>query len=386
MPSPQIVVFGAAVIDITSQPIPGQSVPVKTTCEGIVRITEGGVGRNLGAAAQCALDAIDPERYRGATQVFAPLGPDPLGILMRTMVETSGSLRSDGLFQSEHGTTPAASLILTPTSDLEFGLIDASSVETSFSPAVFATALASNPSVVAFDSNLSVDAMVALLKSSSSHSSFLICEPTSVTKSARVIKALHAKGSLGRSKPVLGAVTPNAIELLEMYRTARELLPDLSLESDDLKAIATFANLGCFSEEQTHAIAEAGVILARLIGPILLTAGEHGVIAILPQQQGSLSVRHIPSPASDLKVTSTTGAGDTFAGTLIALSLHFGARADFWNSVDVSNLLTACQEAAILSLQSLEAVGDLSRLPLPNSAFSRLIMSGATSSSSPTVK
>lgn len=120
LPSPRVIVFGSAAMDITSSS--PSVLHERTTTPGSITLSPGGVGRNLAHAAQNQLPA-------GEVQLVAAVGGergrglDALGSLLElTMLEND--LRTDGMVRREGGRTAACNLVLENGGDLVSGIAD----------------------------------------------------------------------------------------------------------------------------------------------------------------------------------------------------------------------------------------------------------------------
>jgi pseudouridylate synthase / pseudouridine kinase len=248
--------------------------------------------------------------------------------------------------------------------------------------------------------------------------SILICqkltlrfsEPTSVYKSTRILPAVASWLKETRpTQPLITHITPNLLELREIYEQARsddfDLMSDawwwenvdrLSLatnfrmevdqlarksvsDSPDVKDTLSFLTDG--------GIAQMAVHLLPFFQHIWIKCGGNGVVAVLqiPAKIAESSgfervktnmaqrtvvahgttgdvmvIRHFPALHVDT-LLNVTGAGDSFVGALLA-----GVAQDemqLYNPASLQSLVNTAQHAACLTLQSHEAVSpDLSNL------------------------
>lgn len=182
----EILVFGLAAVDLTSQfrPDPtSKSINQATTYPGNVRVSLGGVGRNVAEASHRLLAS---STSRPITQLIAPLGARELDPFSKIIIEGLEimSMRTDGLFKaqelvprertrsSEHHSTPVCSLLLDSDGDLINGVADMEAAD-ALSPAKISetfhrlrirTGRKCQRLTVAMDGNLSVDSMARLLE------------------------------------------------------------------------------------------------------------------------------------------------------------------------------------------------------------------------------
>ncbi|CAK9786522.1 hypothetical protein CC85DRAFT_306969 [Cutaneotrichosporon oleaginosum] len=340
LPPPRAIVFGAAAVDITSAT--SRLVP-HTTTPGTISISAGGVGRNIAHAAQ----NLSPP---GEVMLVSAVGThathvDPLGQLLALALQDAG-MRADGLVPTA-GRTAACSLVL-ENGDLTGGVADFSIAE-QLSIEVIEAALAHNPSVVAFDCNLSPEAIAALLSATSARAIPTLCDPTSVPKLARLIPALN---KLPRA---LTHIAPNILELDHLHAALMDLDDDaawnyvnsLNLGAEWRGAVEAFANRnGAWIADE--GIAARMVQCLPWVGGVWLKAGSRGMLrlslGLKPKSRGggAQSVSHrtpdgrtltltlYPPPviAAD-EVVNTTGAGDTLVGGIVAGLLSGAAEADF---------------------------------------------------------
>lgn len=228
-----------------------------------------------------------------------------------------------------------------------------------------------------------------------------ISEPTSVVKASRILPAITA--NLARStRSVISFVSPNLIELAQMYQDARNnydlmsherwwnVIDSFGLGSQfhtDLAQLAkrkvsdTASDLGTLSFIADRGIVQMAVNLLPLFQHIVIKCGKLGVAVVMRLDRAEASAwaaqgsnpryRYIvaQSPTSDEMVVvqhfpplqatqdvplNSTGAGDSLVGALLAVlaqDLH-----TFNSPLTLSRALDIAQQAAILTLQSPHAV------------------------------
>ena len=131
LPTPSVLIFGSAAIDVTSSS--SLSLSPKSTTPGSIFVSPGGVGRNIAEAAQNLLPthSVQVVSIVGRQpSSFAVDEPDAFGKLLKIEMDQSG-LRTDGLVISreEHLSTAACSLTLDKDGDLVAGVADMGIVE-----------------------------------------------------------------------------------------------------------------------------------------------------------------------------------------------------------------------------------------------------------------
>lgn len=114
LPGPRVLVFGSAAIDVTCHST--SSTAMRSTTPGTVRLTPGGVGRNIAESATCHLA---PHSVR----MVAGHGPDAFGSVLKAEMESSG-MRTDGLVCFDDARTAVCSLVLEKEGDLVAGVAD----------------------------------------------------------------------------------------------------------------------------------------------------------------------------------------------------------------------------------------------------------------------
>lgn len=309
-----ILVFGCAALDVTSS----TTVPAAgATSEGVVCFTLGGVARNIAEAAHYA---TAPSKY--SVKLVAPLLDDAAGLLISRGTDERG-MDTSGLFCSsassvQSTSSPVASLLLdAKTNDLLSGVTAMNLVEERLSgERIIAAADTHRAAAIAFDANLTPSAMQALLTWKQRHNEqapILLFEPTTISKCDRVIQALGALGgdTNSTSEPLVDVTTPNIIELKVMRKAALDL--NLALGRDLLEPIPD-------SDAQIREAIELAAPLLAHFGLILVTLGSRGVLCLFRDEAGR-PIAHHEKPTEVLgpdEVKSTTGAGDCFAGAVLA--------------------------------------------------------------------
>lgn len=391
---------------------------------------------------------IDPQ---WAVRFVGPVSQDTTAELLRSLwtVETP-YLRMDGLVHINvphpGGGTPAASLMLYENGDLERGVIQTSLVERMREHHVQwaltsglsseATSHARNCSVaVALDANLPVDVLRSALALARDKGQLAFLEPTSASKSTRLVQALlalpashHARAETGQArveegaKPHISSVMgetiffPNLLELKSMIAYTQSVAPHvLAQVYEPVQQIRPDEHLSSLLRDDRLIDQSGGaqalpelLAFTALFGTVVLTLGKQGVLMVLPPRCASALQRtlpdlgkasswritnssasgtdqwllvHVPPPSLAGKVVSTTGAGDTLTGSMLALLSAASTQETRasrrhrhgysqptsamppWEHLRATHaILTLAQAAAGQSLVSPRAVGEIERL------------------------
>lgn len=228
-----------------------------------------------------------------------------------------------------------------------------------------------------------------------------VSEPTSVVKASRILPAIAA--NLARStRSVISFVSPNLIELAQMYQDARNnydlmshgrwwnAINSFGLGSQfrtDLVQLArrkvsdTASNSDTLSFIADEGVVQMAVNLLPFFHHIVIKCGKLGVLVVMrldrvetsawaaqasdpryryivahsPTSDEMVVVQHFPPLQTTQDVAlNSTGAGDSLVGALLAVlarDLHA-----FNSPMTLSRALGIAQQAAILTLQSPHAV------------------------------
>ncbi|KAG6381132.1 Indigoidine synthase A like protein-domain-containing protein [Boletus reticuloceps] len=399
IPSPRkatVVIVGCAAMDITSKAEALIRPDQKSTYPGKVSVSLGGVARNIAEATHRIMS--ESTENDASTLLVAPIGDDEFGKLIRSMTKSLG-MRTDGLVPIDGWQSAVCNLLLDSHGELQSGVSDMDLPHAWETDRILAILRDHRPQLLALDGNLSSDTLTSHCdrEFEDGYSN----EPTSVVKSLRILPAITA--NLPRStRSVISFVSPNLIELAQMYQHARntsDLMSDecwwnaidsFGLGSQfrtDLAQLArkkvsdTAPDLGTLSFIADRGIVQMAVNLLPVFQHIMIKCGKLGVMVVMRQDRTEASAwatqrsnphhRYIVthSPTSDemvviqhfppLQVTqnvalNTTGAGDSLVGTLLAI-LAQDAHA-FSSPETLSRALDIAQQAAILTLQSPYAV------------------------------
>lgn len=180
-------------------------------------------------------------------------------------------------------------------------------------------------------------------------------EPTSEVKSRRLISAYANESP---SKTRVDFCTPNVAELRAMFQAACE---EKHISAEDEKGAR-----GAPRPDEAMALC-----LSRLLGDccMLVKDGGNGVLSVRagPQEQILHHDAHAPPSGG---IVSSTGAGDTFAGCMLALSRlslrQGGLHPAQWSAAQLSLAIDISQQAACLSLTTQQAVSPRLKELLPS--------------------
>lgn len=380
---PSILILGCAALDISGTPSRTSRASPGSTSIGSIRFSLGGVARNMAEAATYSLR--DEE---GGVRLVAPLLSDAAGSLVRGMMQEKG-MDTTGLFvpdtEVEARSSPVASLLLDgETNDLLSGVVAMQLVEHSFDAQQVRLALeehAKGARVVGLDANLPVEGMEALLrwkpaqgeKGKGKGTPLLLFEPTSVQKCARFLDAVAAlrsgrageQGASGEGEALLDVATPNLLELRAMHQRALQL----NLIPHQLAITSTPTTTPSALADWQEIIRLAGP-LTTLCHLFLVTLGPRGVLAVYRNKTGDVEHQHfdIDEPLGAGEVRSTTGAGDSFAGGVMAMlaSAPRPAKGQAWEGW----LRTLCEEGSRAAKASLKSYDAVAAPPPPSSVKS----------------
>lgn len=192
----------------------------------------------------------------------------------------------------------------------------------------------------------------------------LLFEPTSLSKSSRLLKAFSKLPSSIKSRDsLLTLSTPNEIELLRLYEHAQsvELISSssckLSSEKEkELKQQAIAFNLKIKTLEAAEILSKSG-FLGSLI---LVKLGSRGVLSVrrLGNQEVEFKLHPIPKVLPTDSELNTTGAGDSFAGAVLGSAHLIGSSPSEWDQGLLEGVVRIGQKASALTLLSSEAVSE----------------------------
>ncbi|ORY29537.1 Indigoidine synthase A like protein-domain-containing protein [Naematelia encephala] len=378
LPDPTVIVFGSAAIDITST----STTPLspRSTTPGTIHLSPGGVGRNIAEAAQNLLapSSVQMVSLLGRSESSAS-EPDGFGKLLTIESEQSG-LRTDGLVFGPQGSrTAACSLSLEGNGDLVAGVADMGIIETMTPELVTSTIEYKLPKMVVFDCNPRKEVLKAIIETCARLRIPTFADCTSIPKLPRLVDALVTSSTILASDTTLlpdqaplTHISPNLIELdlLEAQFTASPSHQRTPLSADWHRDVAAYIS----HSERTFLAPYMPKLEACLpyVQSIWLKAGPHGLVHLgvsdkplstaegvsyrpedqqqqQQQQTAWLNLRHYPAiPIPGSEIVSTTGAGDTLAGGLVA---------GLVSGLDESDFVQIAMERVGRTMRSRRAVG-----------------------------
>ncbi|KAG8701102.1 hypothetical protein FRC09_005554 [Ceratobasidium sp. 395] len=167
--SSPLVIIGAAAMDIIAQPYADNPSATHSTAPGSVRMSPGGVARNVAEAAHRVLESFStPDAFESQRPLLiSPIGRDAFGSVL-TLETQSRGMRTDGLmhFASDDERTATCNMFLDARGDLQMGVADMGIIES----ANLAVEKLLNkmetaaPKIVAFDGNPSSDTIASIVQ------------------------------------------------------------------------------------------------------------------------------------------------------------------------------------------------------------------------------
>lgn len=304
MESPHVIVVGAAGMDIKGRPrkalVPGTSNP------GDIRISVGGVGRNI---------AESLARLGVRTTLLSAIGDDGWGQRILEYTAAGGVDVSHVLTNAEHHSA-AYLAILDEAGEKSISLDDMDIVESVTPQYVYARRrLIKEADMAVMDANLSPKAMRSLISTAKKYDVPVCADPTSASLAKRLIKHL----------PDLYMITPDASEA--------EALCEARLTS------------------RSEAIGAAKRLVAMGVGIAIITLAEKGLCYATSEVSGYV-------PAIRSEVMDRTGAGDALtAGVVFGLLNDFSIDEAVRLGVSAATLTLQCKETVCPDL-SLERLYD----------------------------
>ncbi|KAJ7038250.1 indigoidine synthase A-like protein [Mycena alexandri] len=396
--SAKVLVVGSAALDITARAEDMvNAVGLHSTSSGTVALGLGGVARNIAEACH---------RMGEPALLVAPLGEDTWGRLLIDETEAIG-MRTDGFIQRITERTAVCNLFLDGGGSLVGGVADMDIAAKLPVELVLEQISRNNPELVAFDGNLSSSSIQTIVDYCARRNIQTLFEPTSIAKSERILPAIE-QALKKSSDPAVSFFTPNLLELKHVYSNAStdwgltsspfwwSVIDGLSLGDGFRMDMAQLARKGAMGDDASdqkngstlaflvdEGVAQMATALTPFFRHMFIKCGERGVVSVIrlsgkdAQTSGWIHERSNPSrryvvarpgsgneilifqhfPAQPTAVLNSTGAGDSFVGALLAsLQVHPHPLS---SPMALNLLVTTCQKAASLTLQTHAAVSPL---------------------------
>ncbi|CAA7258699.1 unnamed protein product [Cyclocybe aegerita] len=357
-----VVVVGSAAIDITAQELPNQNaaLAVHSTAPGHVKVSLGGVGRNIAEASHRVMKSKYPEL---SSVLVSAIGNDVFGRILEDELVEFG-MRTDGLIKVD-APSAVCNMVLDSKGTLVGGVADMGITTRMTAEAIIPEIQKHAPSIVVLDGNLPLDTIQALTAHCYDHTVKVLFEPTSTIKSTSILPAIAANLQKDPSRPPVDFCTPNLLELSRLFEAASSepfslmdhpvwwsVIDGLGLSSAFNNDIEQLARRQASDEKSGGSLAflvQDGVIqqavqLLPFFRHLVIKCGDLGVLVVMriaPEDASSsewaqersnplqrhvvvatksgeiIVVQHFPSHHLDV-ITNVTGAGDSFVGTLLA--------------------------------------------------------------------
>ncbi|EUC65370.1 indigoidine synthase A family protein [Rhizoctonia solani AG-3 Rhs1AP] len=390
-----LVVVGAAAMDITAQPTISHIPGTHSTSPGIVRMSPGGVARNVTEAAHRVLKVLSPASEFEAKRplLISPVGQDTFATALTFETESRG-MRVDGLlkFSSPSVRTAVCNMFLDAKGDLQMGVADMGSmaeIETGLTK-VLEKLEAAAPKIVAIDGNESSSTTSAIIEKAKAIGSLIFYEPTSTAKCTRIIPAISQMLAKGERDPYITGSFPNIIELRVMWELARSEEGPINSSywwqvvdkfGPDLHRILAGQIKGNMTFLVNDGIIQMATQLVPFIKHLIIKCGSKGVVVVahITDKEGAMNwvsggtqsqkrqvvvrgsdgsalvVHYFPAHTLDrTRVHNVTGAGDTLVGALLASLVH--DEATFHQPEKLEAAINLAQRCAVLTIGSELAV------------------------------
>ncbi|KAF7320370.1 Indigoidine synthase A-like protein [Mycena kentingensis (nom. inval.)] len=370
---PKVMVIGSAAIDVTARATSGDT--LGSTSPGSVTFGLGGVARNV--AESCF-------RVGGQSPILVlGIGNDAWGSLLRNQTTALG-MSTDGFIQQETERTAVCNLVLDAEGALVGGVADMD-ITQNLDPSLIVQKLELHrPALVAVDGNLSPESIQTVVEHCGTNDIPEMeglnpgaSEPTSVVKSTRIIPAIKHSIADSPNAPV-AFFTPNIAELRRVYDEATQDGGQTWIVWRRIP-IRSGEGSGTLDFLLAEGVAQMAIQLTPFFSHILVKCGDKGLLVVLrltgvnaqdwltvrSNQERRLAVAHGNEEVlvvqhfapHSVEVISSTGAGDSLVGALLASLV--GDKSPLRDSESLRRLVGKCQQAAALTLQSHQAVSPL---------------------------
>ncbi len=304
MSTPRVVVIGAASLDMKGRP--KKALVSGTSNPGYIRVSPGGVGRNV---------AENLARLGVPTVLLSAVGEDAAGRQILEVTEAGGVDVSRVLISAE---CPSATYlaIVNEKGNLALSIDDMAIMKFVTPKYIYAHRRWINEaSMVVLDANLSSAAMKSALSITAKAEVPVCVDPVSVALSARVRAHL----------PRISVIVPN---------------------SDEAQALSSLP-----VSDRLEAITAAQRLVSMGADTAIITLAEKGLVYATSEESG-----HIP--AIDIEITDPTGGGDALTGAMVyGLVNGFSVSEAVRLGVSAATLTLTCADTVCPHL-SLEALYD----------------------------
>jgi pseudouridine kinase len=293
-PGHHILVIGAASIDTKGRP--SQPIQTGTSTPGVIRVSVGGVGRNiaenLARLGECAvlLSAVgDDSSGRRILQQAAECGIDVSHIVVTASYHTAAYLA-----------------ILDDSGNLVASIDDMAISQALITPSFIyqRRSLFRDARMIVLDANLASETLVTIFGLARKYGVPVCADPTTATLAPRLCQFL----------PDLTLITPNAAEAESLC--------------------------GVQVADRESALVAAQRLVSMGVQIAIVTLGATGLVYATSQESG-----HVP--AIEVEITDLTGAGDALTAAIV-----FG----LLNGLPMGEAVRLGVSAAALTLQSRETV------------------------------
>ncbi|KAI8150303.1 Ribokinase-like protein [Fennellomyces sp. T-0311] len=324
-----VLVIGGVALDITStisKSAPSLTSLLNTSSPGRLKQTLGGVGRNVCEAAM---------RTGAPAFLVSAVGGDLAAQTVRQGMKEIGMSTQFIQTLPDHPTAVYNAIhsksgqLIAAVADMDiFDAVDPRQIE--------ALLHTEKPAIVCMDGNLASNTMARITATGAQLGIPIFFEPTSVPKSLKIFEqSIISTGAIQ-------FVSPNQYELEAMSDTAKATFGPFD---DDSQALSQRA------PALAHRVLPYALHLSHMIPNVVTKLGEDGCLYTgRSKHSGQVFVQYFEPEKVD-NITSVTGAGDCFVGTLVAnLRTHLSIQPD--NALLWRQIISRAQLSAVLTLQS----------------------------------
>ncbi|KAI5476662.1 indigoidine synthase A family protein [Pseudohyphozyma bogoriensis] len=291
----------------------------------------------------------------------------------------------------EEKKTATCGILLDPKGELVGGVADMDITSNMTGGQVIEKIQQHQPAVVAFDGNLSSDAMGQILAHCETQNIKTFFEPTSNAKALSLLKGIEKHLPTPSPDPLVTFSTPNIHELSTFYShtsSSETPLYEHGFWFDSINISGDLLASRLPPWVTAEGVAQMAANLLPVIRTIFVKSGSRGVLVVqrvsgeeqvaawnTPAVRGkkgtvvaasthlkdeAVVLRYYPAlKLEESEVGSVTGAGDNLAGAILA-ALVRGVDPAFPEGLDI--IVDLAQRAAVATLKSTEAVGDHAEL------------------------